>query len=85
MLLDRYNFRNNVFDRDEHKCVICKKDAQDAHHIIERRLFTNGGYYLDNGASLCKDCHIEAEKTLYSCNFIREKAKISNLNIFILI
>lgn len=79
MKLTREEFRNSVFDRDGHKCVICKKDAKDAHHIIERRLFSDGGYYLDNGASLCEDCHIDAEKTLYSCDFIREKVNITKI------
>ena len=31
---------------------------------MERRLFEDGGYYLDNGASLCGKCHVAAEETL---------------------
>lgn len=77
-LLTRDEFRNGVFQRDNRKCVVCSKPAQDAHHIIERRLFPDGGYYLDNGASLCGDCHLKAETTEYSVEFIREKAGISN-------
>jgi len=75
-LLTRDEFRKQVFERDNYKCVICGKPAKDAHHIIERRLFADGGYYLDNGASLCEQHHIEAEMTKLSCEFIREKAKI---------
>ncbi len=78
MLLTRDNFRKLVFDRDDNKCVICKKPAKDAHHIIERRLFKDGGYYLDNGASLCSDCHYEAEKTNISVEQIRTAANIKN-------
>jgi hypothetical protein len=78
-LLTRNEFRNGVFERDNHKCVICKTVAADAHHIIERRLFDDGGYYLDNGASLCPDCHIEAEKTVLSPNRIREAAGIKSV------
>jgi hypothetical protein len=48
----------------------------DAHHIMERRLFPDGGYYLDNGATLCDHgthgCHIEAERTLITTEEIRE-------------
>jgi hypothetical protein len=58
---------------------MCKGPAQDAHHIIERRLFDDEGYYLDNGASLCAAHHIEAEKTLLSCEAIREKAGITKI------
>ena len=79
MLLTREQFRNSVFERDNHACVICGQPAQDAHHILERRLFDNGGYYLDNGASLCGECHIKAEKTLLTCEQIREAAKIESI------
>lgn len=71
-LLTRDEFRNSVFERDGHKCVVCGKPAKDAHHIIERRLFSDGGYYLDNGASLCEEHHIEAEKTCISVDYLRE-------------
>jgi hypothetical protein len=43
---------------------------------MERRLFEDGGYYLDNGASLCGACHIKAEQTLISPERIREKIGI---------
>ena len=74
--LTRDNFRESVFARDDHKCVICGDKAQDAHHIIERRLFSNGGYYLDNGASVCGDCHLKCEQTLISCEELRERIGI---------
>lgn len=73
-LLTRDEFRESVFKRDGNLCVICKNGGKlDAHHIIERRLFNDGGYYLDNGASLCSECHIKAEQTLISCKQLREK------------
>lgn len=73
-LLTRDEFRDAVFRRDNYKCVICGDKAQDAHHIIERRLFDNGGYYVNNGASLCGACHIKAEQTILSCEEIRDAA-----------
>lgn len=75
-LLSRDNFRNGVFERDKHVCVICQAPAQDAHHILERRLFDDGGYYLNNGASLCGKCHILAEQTILSVEEIREACGI---------
>ncbi|MFA5152837.1 MAG: HNH endonuclease, partial [Clostridia bacterium] len=78
-LLTRDAFRNSVFERDGHLCVICKELAVDAHHIIERRLFTDGGYYIDNGASLCEKHHRLAESTELSCDEIREKASITEI------
>lgn len=57
----RDNFRNGVFKRDNHKCVMCGKPAVDAHHIIDRHLMVNGSI-LENGISLCADCHWKAEQ-----------------------
>jgi hypothetical protein len=81
VLISRDDFRNGVFERDGHSCVICGEPAKDAHHILERRLFTDGGYYIDNGASLCEAHHIQAEETTLSCDEIREKANIQNVII----
>lgn len=75
-LLTRDDFRNNVFARDNHCCVLCGNPAQDAHHVLERRLFTDGGYYLANGASVCGDCHIKCEQTTISVEEVRSAAKI---------
>lgn len=73
----RESFRLATFSRDDYKCVMCDFAAQDAHHIIERRLWPDGGYLLDNGASVCGDCHLEAESTVISCEELRAAAGIS--------
>lgn len=44
---------------------------------MERRLWDDGGYYLDNGATLCGVCHIKAETTELTVELIREKAGIT--------
>ena len=77
--MNRDKFRSDVFERDGHKCVLCGKPAQDAHHILERRLWADGGYHLDNGVSLCGDCHVAAEMTTISVEKIREAAGIRNI------
>jgi RNA ligase len=76
-LLTRDQFREQVFARDKYKCVVCGLPAIDAHHIIERRLFDDGGYYIDNGASVCSDCHMKCEQTLITCDQLREKLGIT--------
>lgn len=70
--------------RANHKCVFCGRTAEetpegklDAHHILERRLWPDGGYYLDNGAAVCEDDHMLCEKTVYSVEEVREKAGIT--------
>jgi hypothetical protein len=89
MLLTRDEFRKQVFERDRHRCVVCGNGLHnghkiDAHHIIERRLWTDGGYYLDNGATLCDDgrkdgCHYKAETTYLSVEDIRRAAGIEKI------
>lgn len=83
ILLSREEFRNGVFQRDNHKCVVCGSAnvRLDAHHILERRLWDDGGYYLANGATLCGVCHIQAEETTISCDRIREAAGIKDVLI----
>jgi len=79
ILLNREDFKHLVFQRDGNKCVVCGKPAVDAHHIIDRSLWSDGGYYLDNGVSLCEEHHIEAENTTLGTHKLRELAKIKNI------
>jgi len=78
ILLTRDGFREAVFARDEGKCVCCGAPAADAHHIMDRKLFPDGGYYLDNGASVCADHHMLCETTEISVEEIRAAAGIRN-------
>jgi hypothetical protein len=83
-LLTRNEFRAAVFERDGNHCVICGGYTDlCVHHIVERKLFKLphelGGYFLSNGATLCPKCHIDAEKTMLSCDVIRMAARISEV------
>lgn len=78
-MLTRDDFREATFLRDDHRCVVCGAPAVDAHHILERRLWADGGYLLDNGASLCASHHLAAEKTVISCEEIRAGAGIRRI------
>ena len=61
--LIRHNFREGVFQRDNHKCVFCGETQDlDAHHIIDRNDMPNGGYVKENGITLCKKHHMLAER-----------------------
>ena len=84
-LLTREEFKDSVFQRDGHQCICCGATESnsvklDAHHIIERRLWEDGGYYIDNGVTLCDQgengCHFKAETTEYSVEYLRERAGI---------
>jgi hypothetical protein len=88
-LLSRDEFNQRVRSRDNHSCVICGTSSLagteiDVHHIMERRLFEDGGYYLDNGVCLCSnsesgDCHLQAERTLISPMELRAAAGITKI------
>lgn len=79
--MEREEFREAVFTRDNHRCVNCNAPAQDAHHLIERSLWSDGGYHLDNGVSLCAECHLRAEATELSVEILRELAGITKVLI----
>lgn len=77
-LLSRDEFRALVLGRNGgHCCVLgCAEPSVDAHHILERRLWTApheiGGYFLANGAGVCGDHHYQAEQTVLSASDLRE-------------
>jgi 5-methylcytosine-specific restriction endonuclease McrA len=67
-------WRKDVFMRDNYTCQHCKKKAGklEAHHIKTWAEFPNLRYELENGITLCYDCHntvhgkIKRQKT-YKC------------------
>lgn len=75
--IEREFFQLDVFNRDSHRCVWCgRTDNLVAHHLIERRLWPDGGYVSDNGVTLCPACHYDAERTDINVEDLRYKAGI---------
>ena len=62
-LLSREQFVAKVFARSNGRCAFCAKKAVNAHHILERKLFEDGGYYLANGIAVCEAHHWACETT----------------------
>lgn len=77
-LLSREEFKSQTFSRDNHTCIFCDKPAVDAHHILDRKLWNDGGYYLSNGASVCEEHHWECEKTTLSVEDVRQACGITD-------
>lgn len=75
-LLSREAFKQAVFARSKGRCVFCAAQAVDAHHILERKLFPDGGYYLGNGAAVCEEHHWQCETTRLSVSQVRQAAGI---------
>lgn len=80
-LLTRTEFKSLVFKRDQSRCVVCGAEGKDAHHLIPRKRFTDGGYYLDNGVTLCYDCHYDAETGKITAPELRKLAGIKFLRL----
>lgn len=79
-LLTRQHFGEQVFARDKHRCVVCgSADDLDAHHVMDRGLFENGGYYASNGVSLCPEHHLAAEKGELLPDELRDLAGITEV------
>lgn len=76
-LLSRSEFNFEVFARSNLACVFCDKPAIDSHHILDRKLFSDGGYYLNNGAAVCETHHWQCETTQLTVEQVRNTCKIS--------
>ena len=76
-LLSRDVFRSLTLAQASGFCCVpdCTLTAVDAHHILNRNLFTEpdefGGYFLENGAQLCSKHHYDAELTRISVEELR--------------
>lgn len=53
------DWRNDVFERDSYTCQYCgKKNCYlEAHHIYKMSKYPELMFELDNGITLCKNCH----------------------------
>lgn len=55
------NWRNSIFERDKYTCVHCHEvgGRLNAHHIISWKSCENSRYDINNGVTLCENCHRE--------------------------
>lgn len=60
---NRSTFREQVFTAADNTCIVpwCTATADDAHHVLERDCWTDGGYTPENGAAVCNKHHQYAE------------------------
>lgn len=78
ILLTREAFARLVLARSNGRCVLCGDPAVDAHHVLDRKLYPDGGYYLGNGAAVCAPCHLACEHTRVSVQDVRQAAGITH-------
>ena len=75
-------WREAVYERDNHTCIMCGTNAEDAmlnpHHIKRKTDYPNLVFDVNNGVTLCFDCHVivtndeqsfeeDFTKHVYSC------------------
>lgn len=75
-LLTREAFEEGVRRRQRNRCLLCEALLVDAHHILERKLWPGGGYYLSNRAGLCAEHYWDAEIGVIGVSALRKKAGI---------
>lgn len=78
-LLSRGDFKELTLGSLQGRCAFCSDRAVDAHHILDRKLFGDGGYYRSNGAPLCARHHWECEMTVLGLEVVRTAAGASQM------
>ena len=61
-------WRKAVFERDNYTCQLCgdnKGGNLRAHHIEKFNQYPNKRFDVDNGLTLCKDCHKLVHKSIF--------------------
>ena len=66
------NWRKSVFARDDYTCQICGKRGVrlNAHHIKSYAYFPNLRFSVDNGITLCEECHKSVHRKRKGGGFI---------------
>lgn len=60
---DYKEWRRDVFERDNYTCRKCGAEENlNAHHILPFSVYPKLRFDVDNGITLCKQCHIELHK-----------------------
>lgn len=62
-----------VKQRDNYTCVLCGAPGEHAHHIKPVSYFYDHRYDVNNGITLCKQCHI----TVHRCDFVATGHKLT--------
>ena len=73
-------WRKAVFERDNYTCIFCKRRGVklEADHIKPFSLYPELRFAIDNGRTLCKECHKTTDS--YGYRLYNKKRSINRLN-----
>lgn len=78
-LLTKDKFNELSLRRDGYHCIFCSETNVVIHHIFDRKLFPDNGFYLNNGATVCDKHHWDCEKTDISVDEVKKACGIQEL------
>jgi len=77
-------WRKNVFERDNYTCTICgihsgmgKRIVMNADHIKPFALFPDLRFSIDNGQTLCEECHRKTDTFAHKIYAYKQKLSIN--------
>lgn len=79
ILLSPTQFQEVILVRDKHCCVICQKPGARVAHLMDKALWSDGGYYQENGATVCLEHDLAFKRTQISVEEVRQAAGISTI------
>lgn len=74
-------WRTSVFKRDDYTCIICKQKGYNlnAHHVVPFSSDNSLRFDIDNGITMCKECH-----SVFHHIFGRQNIGQQEINTFII-
>ena len=59
-------WKRRIHERDKYECKHCGANRNlQAHHIKSKRVYPEEQFEIENGITLCKDCHKKEHRRLY--------------------
>lgn len=81
ILLSPTQFQDAVLTRDKFCCVMCDASATSVLQLMDKALWSDGGYYQENGASFCPEHELAFKRTVIAVEEVRQAAEITVITL----